>query len=256
MRINWMILVSIFVLIGLPACRTFEKFERSDRLWQIVSRSCIPNQLEKNDPSPCEKVVLTPRPEDGFVVLKDRVGPLQYLLMPTAKITGVESRALLAPEAPNYFYLAWLSRIYMAEKRGLPVDDRAVSLAVNSRFGRSQNQLHVHISCVRTDVRLYIDEHETEFTERWSPLPEQILGRNAFVRFLSEAEFRAKSPFLIVKEELLAANEPLDAYGIAIVPVSGNGNVNFALFAERADLAAGDRGSAEEIQEHACSILK
>ena len=33
----------------------------------------------------------------------------------------------------------------------MPRDD--ISLAVNSVYGRSQNQLHIHIDCVRSDVR-------------------------------------------------------------------------------------------------------
>ncbi|XLM23386.1 CDP-diacylglycerol diphosphatase, partial [Chromobacterium piscinae] len=31
--------------------------------------------------------------------------------------------------------------------RGEPLPRQAVSLAINSQYGRSQNQLHIHISC-------------------------------------------------------------------------------------------------------------
>ena len=48
----------------------------------------------------------------GYAVLKDLVGAAQYLLIPTARVPGIESLLLLAPEAPNYFADAWRERGY------------------------------------------------------------------------------------------------------------------------------------------------
>jgi CDP-diacylglycerol pyrophosphatase len=44
------------------------------------------------------------------VLLKDRNGPLQYLLMPTYRINGIESPLLLKSGTPNFFWQAWQSR--------------------------------------------------------------------------------------------------------------------------------------------------
>lgn len=87
------------------------------------------------------------------MVLKDRNGPLQYLLMPTAKITGIESPQVLQPDTANFFALAWQARHFMADKLGKPIDDAAISLAINSEYGRTQNQLHIHISCLQPAVK-------------------------------------------------------------------------------------------------------
>lgn len=38
----------------------------------------------------------------GYVLFKDRNGPLQYLLMPTYRINGTESPLLLEPLTPNF----------------------------------------------------------------------------------------------------------------------------------------------------------
>ena len=61
--------------------------EESDTLRKIVLEQCLPNQQENQNPSPCAEV----KPNAGYVVLKDRHGPLQYLLMPTYRINGTES---------------------------------------------------------------------------------------------------------------------------------------------------------------------
>lgn len=93
----------------------------SNTLWKIVSQKCIPNQQQNNDPTPCRQVDLY----DGYVVLKDRDGPLQFLLLPTKKISGIESPDLLSPSTPNFFAEAWRARHFMEERGGSPVDDRA-----------------------------------------------------------------------------------------------------------------------------------
>lgn len=66
----------------------------SDALRKIVLEQCVPNQLQNQNPAPCAKV----KPEAGYVVFKDRNGPLQYLLMPTYRINGTESPLLTDPE--------------------------------------------------------------------------------------------------------------------------------------------------------------
>src|SRR5699024_1688865 len=103
--------------------------EESDTLRKIVLEQCLPNQQENQNPSPCAEV----KPNAGYVVFKDRNGPLQYLLMPTYRINGTESPLLTDPGTPNFFWLAWQVRGFMSEKYGKPIPDRAVSLAINSR---------------------------------------------------------------------------------------------------------------------------
>ncbi len=76
-------------------------------LWHIDNGKCVPHMRESNDPAPCSIVDLTV----GYVVLKDIVGATQFLLMPTARISGIESPAVLAPDAPNYWDLAWRATI-------------------------------------------------------------------------------------------------------------------------------------------------
>ncbi|VTO15486.1 CDP-diacylglycerol pyrophosphatase [Klebsiella variicola] len=46
----------------------------------------------------------------------------------------------------------------MSQRHGAPVPDNAISLAINSRSGRTQNHFHIHISCLRPDVRAQLDK--------------------------------------------------------------------------------------------------
>src|SRR5580692_2436162 len=102
-----------------------------DALWKIVSQRCVPDQQEQGQPNPCAKVDLGDNSHGGYVVLKDLVGDTQYLLMPTAKVTGIEDPQILAPGAPNYFADAWAERQFTvtAAKHDLTRD--GISLAVN-----------------------------------------------------------------------------------------------------------------------------
>lgn len=150
--------------------------EESDTLRKIVLEECLPNQQQNQNPSPCAEV----KPNAGYVVLKDLNGPLQYLLMPTYRINGTESPLLTDPSTPNFFWLARQARDFMSKKYGQPVPDRAVSLAINSRTGRTQNHFHIHISCIRPDVREQLDKNLANISSRWLPLPVVCAGMNTW----------------------------------------------------------------------------
>lgn len=82
-------------------------------LRNIVLQQCVPNQQQHQNPSPCAEVNL----KGGYVLFKDRNGPLQYLLMPTYRINGTESPLLLDPLTPNFFWQAWQGREIMSQRR-------------------------------------------------------------------------------------------------------------------------------------------
>jgi CDP-diacylglycerol pyrophosphatase len=73
----------------------------SDNLWRIVNSECVPNQKEHGNPAPCSDVNISKGVDSGFAVLKDNAPskPHAYLLIPTRRITGIESAAVLAAGA-------------------------------------------------------------------------------------------------------------------------------------------------------------
>ncbi|MBN8904784.1 MAG: CDP-diacylglycerol diphosphatase, partial [Rhodospirillales bacterium] len=105
-------------------------------LWHIVNDQCVPNQERDRDPAPCAAVSLSPDRAQGYVVLKDIVGIAQFLVMPTARISGIEDPAILAHGATNYWAPAWETRRNADVRLPRNLDRTEVSLAINSRGGR------------------------------------------------------------------------------------------------------------------------
>jgi len=112
-------------------------------LWLITHNVCVPDQRQFGNPSPCMKVDLAA----GYVLLKDPNSPTHFVLIPTARVAGIEDPAILLPTAPNYWDQAWRARRYVEERVGRALGRDEVSLAINSINGRTQNQLHIHIDC-------------------------------------------------------------------------------------------------------------
>lgn len=243
------LIVATVILILTAGCASVAMnfHHNSNALWNIVSQECIPNQQQNNDPTPCRQVDI----RNGYVVLKDRDGPLQFLLLPTEKISGIESPELLNPSTPNFFAEAWRSRHFMEERRGSPVDDSAVALSINSQRGRTQNQLHIHISCLRPDIRQRLDSLDASLTNRWQL--EQLGEHQYQVKIITRDEFKRTSPFIRIANELPDAREEMGKYGVAVAAMP---NGRRALMVIKRNLLLLNQGSAEELQDHSCKILK
>lgn len=220
-----------------------------DALRQIMLQQCVPNQEQHRTPQPCVDV----NPKGGYVLFKDRNGPLQYLLMPTYRINGTESPLLLDPLTPNFFWQAWQRRAIMSDKRGSEVADNAVSLTINSRTGRTQNHFHIHISCLRKDVRAQLDGDMAAISSRWLPLPGGLLGHEYLARRVTENELAKRSPFLMLAEEVPEARDHMGRFALALAQQSDG---SLVLLATERNLLTLNRASAEEIQDHQCEILQ
>ncbi|MGF6732781.1 CDP-diacylglycerol pyrophosphatase [Paraburkholderia youngii] len=150
------------VALAASACARLTTVD-SDALWKIVDIRCVPSQQATGTPGQCSLVDLDKR----YVVLKDILGRSQFLLMPTDRITGIESPLILAPDAKDYWSDAWDSRhfVQQAVKRELPDDQ--LGLEINSEYRRSQNQLHIHIDCMRREVSAVLAGHAHDAPGEW-----------------------------------------------------------------------------------------
>lgn len=174
-----------------------------ERLRFIVQEQCVPHWRAAHDPAPCVSVEVDGRgpAPPGYAVLADRKGGAHFLLIPTQTIRGVESPEARAPGALNFFDAAWQSRGVLTGVVGHPVPRAAVGLAVNQRRSRSQDQLHIHISCVRESVWRALHEQADGIGAAWAPL--EIAGyRYQALRIMGERPGSA-NPF-----ELLAGRLP------------------------------------------------
>jgi CDP-diacylglycerol pyrophosphatase len=243
-------------VLALAACTTHAvpaSAADPDVLWKIVSGKCVPDQQQHHDPAPCEKVDLTGGVARGYVVLKDLTGATQFLVIPTARVTGIESPALLLPDAPNYWASAWKARRFVlarAHKR-LPRD--AIGLAVNSVQGRSQNQLHIHVDCIRPDLESYLGRHAARLSHHWLPLGIAFDGHRYLARRLDSPELRGVDPFNVLARGIAAARTDMGNWTLVAVGAKPRG---FVLLADHVDPATHDDGSGEELLDHACALAQ
>lgn len=249
-RINYLILTIIIVVAGTAAGGWYWLHSGNpNALRHFVIDQCVPNQQQNQSPAPCEAVNL----QGGYVLFKDRNGPLQYLLMPTYRINGTESPLLLKPHTPNFFWQAWQNRQVMSARHGSPVPDSAVSLTLNSRTGRTQNHFHIHISCLRPDVREQLNASMASISSRWLPLPNGLRNHRYLARRVTENELAQKSPFLMLAEEVPEARDHMGRFSLAMAQQNDG---TFVLLATERNLLTLNRASAEEIQDHRCTILQ
>jgi CDP-diacylglycerol pyrophosphatase len=223
-------------------------------LWSIVHGECVPNERAHGDPWRCAKVDLSAGEAAGFAVLKDIKGATHYLLIPTKRIAGIESRALLAPGATNYFAAAWEERDRVAWRLLHPMPRETLSLAVNSVFGRSQNQLHIHIDCVRADVRDALWRVRSQIGRHWAPLPVLLAGHRYRAMRL-DGERLDRNPFKLLAHGVPGAAADMGRHTLVVAGLwYDDGGPGFVILDARADLAHGERASGEDLQDHDCQI--
>jgi CDP-diacylglycerol pyrophosphatase len=242
MRFQWII---PWLLIG-----TAQAADPS-AIWNIDNGQCVPHMRQSNDPAPCSIVDLAV----GYVVLKDREGATQFLLMPTARISGIESPQVLAPDAPNYWDRAWRARTLTEDRAGKPLPREALSLAVNSPYGRSQDQLHIHIDCVRRDVRDALAANRDAIVDAWTVFPAKLAGQSWRAFHVDGQNLGTVNPFDLLAKGDPAAGADMGKHTLVVVGMTWSNNVaGFAVLDGEVDPATGNRGSGEDLQDHACAL--
>jgi CDP-diacylglycerol pyrophosphatase len=240
------VLLVATLLIGLSVVGIGWAGADPNALWTIVHDQCSPHEEQDGDPAPCALVDA----EDGYALLKDLIGERQFLLIPTLQITGIESPILLDPGAKDYFADAWRARYLIEERAGRALPPDWVSLAVNSMVARSQNQLHIHIDCLRADVHQSLAQHAGSIGPAWAPFAVQLAG--APYSAIKISDLNDINVFRLLAESLPGARADMSRRTLVVAgSPSGSG---FVVLAGQADAAAGDDGSGEDLQDHAvCS---
>jgi CDP-diacylglycerol pyrophosphatase len=245
--------VTVALAVAGPAVRAADP----SALWHIVNDRCVPHTQKEHDPSPCSLVDLSNGVDQGYAILKDLVGDTQFLLIPTARTSGIEAFAILDPDAPNYWDDAWGSRYFVEERAQQPLPREDMSLAINSAVGRTQDQLHIHIDCVRSDVKATLAAHMADIQGVWTPFPVPLAGHSYRAIRVDGEALGQVNPF-----RLLANSDPKIAadmghHTLVVVGMTyANGTPGFVVLDDQANEASGDHASGEELQDHACAVAK
>ena len=248
--LNWLLLVLTFIVVA-GGVTAGQANADPNALWTIVHDQCVPDQEASSDPAPCSLVDLDAGERHGYTVLKDLVGATQFLVIPTDRISGIESPAVLEPDATDYFAAAWRASSFVDARAGVDIPRDWMSLAVNSAVARTQNQLHIHVDCVRADVRETLSQHVADVGSDWAPFPEPLRGHPYLAMAVEGENLDAANTVQLLAERVRGARDDMGLETLVVVGTYlGNGQPGFILLAGRADPATGNLGAGEELQDH------
>jgi CDP-diacylglycerol pyrophosphatase len=224
-------------------------------LWEVVHNVCVPGQSEHHDPKPCLQVDLNGGIESGFAILRDPRGGTQFLLIPTTRISGIESPIVRGPSAPNYFASAWEVRTYINEALHLTLPRDDIGLAINSTVSRSQDQLHIHFSCIRADVWKALHENEGRIGNHWAPFNVSFFGHYYRAMWVSGEHLSPHNPFSLLEKRLPGATLDMANRTLVVVGFTrAEGTKGFVILADQVNEQSGDLANGEELLDHACHI--
>lgn len=247
-RIAWVLLLSA-VTTSLDAA----SLPRTT-LWR-VEQTCLLNHRATGLPFPCLEVDLTGGVERGFAVLRAPFRQTHVVTMPAVRISGIEDPRLRVPGSPNYFADAWAARRFVQTELKRPVTAGDFGLAVNSRLTRSQDQLHIHVDCVRASVMRVLEGDLPLFpADVWQAGGYVFHGQSYWVRRIRGSSLDGINPFALADEIPALRRDPSTTILAVIGTVDSSGAQNgFLLLAGRSDLARGDdQSTSEDLLDHSC----
>lgn len=216
-----------------PACHLQP---RPNTLWSLVE--CCSLSITSNTSCTAYDA------KRDYVIIKDNDPKKSkaYLIMPTAKVTGMEDPQIFQPSLSALWKDGWeIAEKYIARPAA------GMGLAINSRDARTQNQLHIHISCVRADVaRVLADAQDLAFypgkARAMRLPPDDKLYQVVKVRKLDGVD----NPFEIGATSRVP--ETMGNRGTAVVGAA-NADEYYVLNTYRGD---GSDGSSEELLAQTC----
>jgi CDP-diacylglycerol pyrophosphatase len=184
--------------------------------------------------------------ERGYVIVKDnaRTKPDAYLIIPVAAVTGIEDKQVFHSPVADFWQYGWEE-----STRFLRVPHRAVALAINSMAGRSEKQLHIHISCVRPDVASVLERDRRLGYDPSQPRQLRLKPENHVYRVvLARNLVRDDSPFQTVSE-MPGARDAMGKQSIAVI----GSRIPEMYYVLDTVAGPGNNGAAEELLDQTCA---
>ena len=223
-------------------------------LWFVVHNMCLPAYRSIGVAFPCLEVNIANGLDRGFAVLQAPSSASHVIVVPTTGVSGIESPALQSETAPNYWEAAWDARRFVEQgaRSRLPRDK--IGMAINSAASRSQDQLHIHVSCIAPAVADFLRRHQAEIHGDWISLRAKLAGHR-FVAMKIETESLAQvDPFKLLAHGLPSNNLSFGRQTLAVIGATfRNGKSGFYLLANDARASPRDTVSAEALLDDKCA---
>lgn len=220
-----------------------------DVLWMAL-KTCVLAKTLANRTFPCLAVDLGSAERPGTAVLRAPGEPTHIVVMPTDTVSGLESAPLRGPRGQAYWRAALSARHFVTDPLKNRVPEADIGLAVNSARGRSQDQLHIHLDCLRPRVLDALGAHGRAVGRSWAPFPVPLAGDRFQAMRVRAADVETFNPFVALST--LPGRRDLTRTSFAAVATRpGDPEPGFILLAYRARQA-----SAEDIMDHGCAIAE
>lgn len=218
-----------------------------DVLW-VALKTCVLAKKLANRTFPCLAVDLGAGERPGTAVMRAPGEPTHVVVMPTDTVTGLESTPLRGSRGAAYWTAALAARRYVTDSLQDRIPEADVALAVNSARGRSQDQLHIHVDCLRPKVLDALNAHGRQVRRQWAPFPVPLAGDRFQAMRIRAAEADTFNPFAALTS--LPGRRDLHRTSFAAVATRPDDpEPGYILLAYRAPGA-----SAEDVMDHGCAI--
>lgn len=239
-------LAGALIAVTVPARPNRPEADR-EALWKIVHDRCEFGYRRTGAYAPCTFV----DEQSGTALYKADFDPYQFLLIPLARITGIEDPALRESAGRNYLYDAWAARFLVTARLNNSLPESDVVLTINPKNARTQDQLHIHISCSSPTTAAALRNVDTSEYVGWKQLPIDLGGRRFQGLAVDTKAFESRNLFRDIYLKVTADGKKMENASIAVANVAQD---QFLLL-----LAEGTEDqpvAAETLQDHDCSITK
>jgi CDP-diacylglycerol pyrophosphatase len=130
-----------------------------------------------------------------------------------------------------------------------------LGVAVNSLFARTQNQLHLHISCVNSEVIEQLKNGASDTQSQWGSSKLRFQGSVFRVRKIEQENLDRVDPFLLLATDLDSKGCDMMDHSLALVGATfPDGRRGFYLLdSVEAESSRGRFTGAESLLDEKCS---
>jgi CDP-diacylglycerol pyrophosphatase len=223
-------------------------------LWAVVHEVCLPAYESIGVAFPCAEVYIANGLDRGFVVLQTPSSATHVIVVPTTRISGIESPALLSENAPNYWEAAWEARRFVEEGAGRRLPRDKIVMVINSAGSRSQDQLHIHVACVAPAVANFLSRNQAQIHGAWSSLRSSLLGHRIAAMKIETNSLAHVDPFKLLARGLPSDKFSMGSQTLAVIGATfGDGRTGFYLLTNDFRASPRDILSAEALLENKCA---
>jgi CDP-diacylglycerol pyrophosphatase len=223
-------------------------------LWVVVHDICLPAYQAIGTAFPCAEVNIANGLDRGFAVLQAPSSATHVIVVPTTRISGIESPALMRENAPNYWEAAWDARRFVEEGAGRRLPRDKIGMAINSAASRSQDQLHIHVACIAPAVADFLRRHQAEIHRAWSFLSPALLGHRFAAMKVETDSLAHVDPFKLLARGLPSGKFSMGSQTLAVVGATfTDGRTGFYLLANDSGASPRNIVGAEALLDDKCA---